>query len=143
MGEQQDLLQDDDTGDLIDGILGADDEDLPRERWPQQLAELVDVTVQALKRERVPDEDAVRLAEVIVLAQAMYLGGDRIYLPKGDALATALTHARIFHEHNGDNVPELARRYGMSTRHIQRIYRQQLLVRRGRRQFPLFGDRTT
>jgi Mor family transcriptional regulator len=138
MGEQQDLLQDDDTGDLIDGILGADNEDLPRERWPKQLAELVDVTVQALKRERVPDEDAVRLAEVVVLAQAMYLGGDRIYLPKGDALATALTHARIFHEHNGRNVHELARRYGLSTRQIQHIYSRQLRYRRGRRQRQLF-----
>ncbi|MBL8260912.1 MAG: hypothetical protein JNM58_00705 [Xanthomonadaceae bacterium] len=134
MGEQQDLLQDDDTGDLIDGILGADDEDLPRERWPQQLAELVDVTFAALRREGVGDAEALRLAEAVVLAQAMYLGGDRIYLPKGDALATALTHARIFHEHNGRNVHELARQYGMTTRQIQRIYSQQLRYRRGRRQ---------
>lgn len=138
MGQQQDLLRDDETGDLIDGILGADDEDLPRERWPQQLAELVDVTVQALKRERVPDEEAVRLAEVIVLAQAMYLGGDRIYLPKGDALRTALTHSRIFHEHNGRNNHELARAYGLSVRQIQIIYSQQLRFRRGRRQRQLF-----
>lgn len=134
MAEQQDLLPEDDTGDLIDGILGADDEDLPRERWPQQLAELVDVTVAALRRERIADDQAVRLAEVVVLAQALYLGGDRIYLPKGDALATALTHARIFHEHNGRNVHELARTYGMTTRQIQRIYSQQLRYRRGRRQ---------
>lgn len=141
MGEQQDLLQDDDTGDLIDGILGADDEDLPRERWPQQLAELVDVTVQALKREGVADDEAVRLAEVVVLAQAMYLGGDRIYLPKGDALRTALTHARIFHEHNGRNVPELARKHCLTTRQIQYIYAKQLRYRRGRRQHQLFkGD---
>jgi Mor family transcriptional regulator len=134
MAEQQDLLTEDDTGDLIDDILGADDEDMPRERWPQQLAELVDVTVIALRREGVEDAEALRLAEVVVLAQAMYLGGDRIYLPKGDALATALTHARIFHEHNGRNVHILARQYGLSVRQIQHIYSQQLRYRRGRRQ---------
>jgi len=139
MGKQQDLLQGD-ASELIDDILRADDEDLPRERWPQQLAELVDVTVQALKRERVPDEEAVRLAEVIVLAQARYLGGDRIYLPKGDALATALTHARIFHEHNGRNAHELARAYGLSVRQIQYIYAKQLRYRRGRRQPKLFPE---
>jgi Mor family transcriptional regulator len=142
MGEQQDLLQNDDTDEMLDGILSADDEDMPRERWPQQLAELVDVTVAALRREGIEDAAAVRLAEVVVLSQALYLGGDRIYLPKGDALATALTHSRIFHEHNGRNVHELARTYGLTTRHIQRIYRQQLLFRRGRRQIPLFGDNT-
>ncbi len=140
MGEQQDLLQDDDTDELIDSIMSADDEDLPRDRWPLQLAELVDVTVAALLRERVEGIDSVRLAEAVVLAQALYFGGQQFYLPKGKALATALTHARIFHEHNGRNVPDLARRYRLTTRQIQHIYRQQLLVRRGRRQFPLFGE---
>lgn len=134
MAEQQDLLTDDDTGDLIDGILGADDEDLPRERWPQQLAELVDVTVAALRREGVDDAEVLRLAEVVVLAQALHFGGHQFYLPKGQALATALTHARVFHEHNGRNVPELARKYDLTTRQVQSIYRQQLLFRRGRRQ---------
>lgn len=142
MAEQQDLLQDDDTGELIDDILRADDEDLPRDRWPQQLAELVDVTVAALRREGVEDAEALRLAEVVVLAQAMYFGGHQFYLPKGEKLVTALTHARIFHEHTGRNVPELARKYSLTTRQIQHIYRQQLLYRRGRRQFPLFGDQT-
>ena len=137
MDEQQDLLQNDDTDQMLDGILSADDEDMPRERWPQQLAELVDVTVAALRREGIEDADAVRLSEVVVLSQALYLGGDRIYLPKGDALATALTHSRIFHEHNGRNVPELARRYGLSTRQIQHIYSRQLRYRRGRRQINL------
>ena len=141
MGEQQDLLQDDGTDAVLDRILSADDEDLPRERWPVQLAELVDVTVAALRREGMAEAESVRMAEVVVLAQALYLGGDRIYLPKGDALRTALTHARIFHEHDGRNVPELARRHGLSTRQIQHIYRQQLIYRRGRRQFPLFGDK--
>lgn len=137
MGEQQDLLQDDDTDQMLDSILSADDEDMPRERWPLQLAELVDVTVAALRREGIEDAAAVRLAEVVVLSQALYLGGDRIYLPKGDALATALTHSRIFHEHKGNNVPELARRYGLSTRQIQHIYSRQLRYRRGRRQINL------
>jgi Mor family transcriptional regulator len=141
MGEQQDLIHDDDTDDLAADILSADAEDMPRGRWPRQLAEFVDVTVRALRREGIGDEEAVRLAEVVVLQQALYVGGDRIYWPKGDALATALTHSRIFHEHRRDNVPDLARQYGLSTRQIQRIYRQQLRIRRGRRQIPLFGEK--
>ncbi|MFX6383803.1 Mor transcription activator family protein, partial [Acinetobacter baumannii] len=73
-------------------------------------------------------------AREVVLALAVYFGGRPLYLPKGAMLETALLHARIWHEFNGRNTEELADRYRLTVRQVQKIIKQQMRYRRGLRQ---------
>lgn len=133
MNEQTELLQDnaDDTAQLL---ANATEEDLPRHRWPRQLADLVDVTAAVFKRRGRSSEEAVDEAREVVLALAVYFGGRPVYLPKGAVLESALLHAKIWHSFNGRNVEELADNHNLTVRQIQKVLKQQMKYRRGLRQ---------
>lgn len=134
MADQPELLADTGIDDTLVLLAHADVEDVPRHRWPSQLAALVDVLV-ALYQRRGRDADAAEdEAREVVLALALYFGGRPFYLPKGELLEKALLHARIWHEFNGRNIFALADRHDMTPRQVQKIIAQQLRYRRGLRQ---------
>lgn len=136
MTEQAELLQDnaEDTATLL---ANASEEDMPRHRWPRQLADLVDVTAAVFRRRGRTADEAVEEAREVVLALAVYFGGRPVYLPKGAALEAALLHAQIWHSFNGRNTDELAERHGLTVRQVQKVLKQQMKYRRGLRQRPL------
>lgn len=134
MAEQAELLQDDGRDDTLQLLANADPEDVPRHRWPQQLANLVDVLV-ALYRRRGRDADSAESeAREVVLAIALYCGKRPLYLPGGEQLEKALLHASIWHAFNGRNGYELAEQHNLTLRQVQSIIAQQMRYRRGLRQ---------
>ncbi len=137
MSEQAELLPEEPVDTAL-MLAHADDEDVPRHRWPRQLADLVDVVAAMFRRRGRGAEQAVDEAREVVLALAVYFGGRPLYLPKGAMLETALLHARIWHEFNGRNTEELADRYRLTVRQVQKIIKQQMRYRRGLRQRSLF-----
>ena len=61
-----------------------------RARWPQTLADFLDIGAAALIRAGVPQDQALVWAAHVVIAQAHYRGGDHWYLPRGETLTTAV-----------------------------------------------------
>lgn len=103
-------------------------------RWPEHLAEMLDVLSATLLRRGMPEDAAEETARVLAIAQAKHIGGRPFYFPAGAVLERALVHDRIFREHRRGNTDALARQHGMTPRSIERIARQQLLLRRRRLQ---------
>lgn len=102
-----------------------DESDLNR-RWPELLAQLVAVNYQYnRKRMRMGHEDALDDAERRIALLADHLGGQPVYLPKGDKYHRAVRDSRIWHEFNGRNHRELAQRWHLTTHQIYAIIRQQ------------------
>jgi Mor family transcriptional regulator len=110
-------------------------------RWPQLLADLVEVNAASLRQMGIQDELAERYARCMVTAQALYLGGRHMYLPRGRHLEQALRDDEIYRAHRRGNTEALARRYDLTERQVQNIVKRQLELHRARVQLPLFGDR--
>lgn len=108
-----------------------------RANWPATLAQMMDVTCAALQRGGLGDEQAETLARTVVIAQANYIGGRGIYLPRGQSLALALRDDAIFRASRRGNTLALAKKYGISDRAVQMIVRRQTLRRRARMQAEL------
>lgn len=132
--EQAELLPDTGIDDTLDLLANLCAEDVPRHRWPEQLAALVDLLVALYRRRGRSEAEAMEEARHVVLAQAMYLGGKPMYLAKGDALEAALRHAQIWHEFNGRNAYALADKHRLTLRQVQNIIAEQMRYRRGLRQ---------
>ena len=114
-------------------------EDRAREKWPQTLAEMIDVLVDASRRAGMQDDAAWEYAERSVLAIASYIGGRSLYLPRGDRVTEAIRDRRIWAEFRGDNTLDLAQRYNLTERHVQRILAEQRDLHVRRMQQDLFG----
>ncbi|TNH04506.1 transcriptional regulator [Testudinibacter sp. TR-2022] len=141
MEAQQDLFADDHTaiGQMFDQL----DQIPPAElvhRWPQSLAELIDVLACELKRQGVESGKASQMAAKQAGAVAHYLGGRSTYIPNGSSLKEALRDYLIYAQFNGRNVPDLCREFGLSESHIYGIIRQQRALIRRRYQRDLFDD---
>lgn len=135
--EQHDLLGDDSySEELLDYL-----ENVPadvREKWPKDLAALCDIYDSELKRLGVSDADAHRISLTLLLAQANYGGGRMYYMPKGDRLRQAVRDRKIYHEFNGRNHEELAKRHGLTVQRIYEIVKRQSEIERARVQPKLF-----
>ncbi len=134
MTEQTELLADDGRDDTLELLANASAEDLPRRRWPKNLAAMVDVLVALYRRRGREADQAEDEAREVVLALALYFGGRPVYLPNGEQLEAALKHARIWHEFDGRNAHELADRHDLTLRQVQNIIADQMRYRRGLRQ---------
>lgn len=137
MAEQQrDLIStDDDAADLLERV---DESHVPEGKWPQMLADFIDVLRSAFARDGLDEAQSDRQARLAVTALAEYLGGRMFYLPKGDSLRQAIRHDRIWREFDGQNISQLAQTYEVSERQVYRVLAQQRAMRRARRQGQLF-----
>lgn len=108
-------------------------------KWAGTLAEYVRVLEALFIRRGMAAEEALKLAMDATLELGQYHGGQVIYLPRGDALRTALQHAEIFRRSRRGNIEGLAREYGLSVPQIYRVVRQQLALHRGRVQGTLWS----
>jgi Mor family transcriptional regulator len=135
---QRDLLStNDDATDLLERV---DEKHLPEGRWPQMLADFVDVLRAAYQRAGIDPDQTDRLARQGVMALSDYLGGRYFYLAKGENLKQALRDDEIWREFDGQNIAELAQRYSVSERHVYRVLAEQRAMRRKRRQGQLFPE---
>ncbi|WP_018652004.1 Mor transcription activator family protein [Actinobacillus capsulatus] len=121
---QQDLFADDHelVGQLFDKLDNIPDDELSK-YWGSVLADLVSVIKTELRRQGKSFDD--KTIEKIVLVMSHYLGGQAIYLPRGDRLKEALRDYTIFDQFNGKNMPELSKRFNLSEPHIYAIIRKQ------------------
>lgn len=111
-----------------------------RGKWPQFLADLIDVLSAELQRQKIANADIV--ASKIIVTIAHFFGGRALYLPTGDAIKTALRDYAIFDDWGrlrGD-VSALMDKYGITQSHMYAILRQQSALRRRRHQIELFND---
>ena len=138
--ERQGELYGGESPDLVDLLEHVDASQLPEERWPQTLADLVDVLTATFKRNGQGDDEAFAAAQKAVLAIAHYLGGRPVYLPKGDALDRALRDEQIFREANRYNIDNIAAKLGFSRRAVEKIVARQALLHRRKLQGRLFED---
>lgn len=90
-------------------------------KWPKNLVELSDVIDACLAEEKVV---ANKLTEKIITSIAFYLGGREFYFPNGKSLEMFLRNLRIYQEFNGRNRAELARKYSMTERNIDKITKE-------------------
>lgn len=120
------------------GLFAAALDDIPKARWPQELVRGIEVIENVYKLAGLADDEAFRLARAAMLALADYGGGRDWYLPRGDALQTALRDAEIYRLARRDNIQQLAEAHGLTPRHVWRILSQQYKLHRAKLQLPLF-----
>ncbi|MCR6661846.1 MAG: hypothetical protein NVV60_01530 [Luteimonas sp.] len=138
MAEQQDLMPDAPID--AEGLLGADLDGVPQEKWAKGLVDLIAVQEAAFKRHGLDDTEAFRLARVGIIAQAEFGGGRQWYLPRGDDLLIALRDAEIFRRARRGNIPELAQEFDLTERSVWRIVRLQHKLHLGKVQGRLFDE---
>lgn len=134
MAENLDWLEDAPTNAELAAL------DAPDKRWPENLANLMDVLMATYQRFGIDDDRALDLAQQSALAIGQYQGGRQYYLPCGKSLQLAVRDRRIFLEANRNNKVALARRHGMTVRRLEQIVAEQRAVHVSRAQGRLFGD---
>ena len=93
----------------------ADDEE--NQKWPEAMRQIYCI----FKDELVKNNVDARLAVVLLNRICNEFGGIQLYLPRGRQLESEIMNLSIWHEFKGDNVDELARKYGKSMQHIYRV----------------------
>lgn len=106
-------------------IMESDDGEGGGSKWAKTLVEYVQVLESLYIRQGKSEADAFKLASESVMELATHRGGRVEYLPRGDAIRTALKHAEIYRRCNGRNQQALADEFGMNIIQVYRIYRQQ------------------
>lgn len=109
-------------------------------RWEGSLKEMVEIAEAAL-RERLGDSPQVpELARHVVFALCDTLGGQLVYLPRGELLKKALRDAALFHDWRyGNQSPAgLARKYRLAMQTVYDIIARQRALHR-RSEPDLFG----
>lgn len=96
-------------------------EQLRESRWASNTIAIYDVLRAEFERARISPEDAAALAQSCVVSLGEYAGGRELYLPKAKSLRAALRHDDIRAAYRGNNAQELADRYGVTRRWIEKI----------------------
>jgi Mor family transcriptional regulator len=137
-GGDQSSLFDPRTCDALDLIEHIGDEVPAENRWPKTLAEIFRVhEAYNLRRGMTSDRAALDARDRTILL-GEYLGGRMLYLPKGEALRTAVLHALIWRDFRGHNHEELAAKYQINIVSIYEILRAQRALSSHRMQGRLF-----
>lgn len=140
MSDQRSLLEDASEEEL-QGLLDADanlPEGDPRRRWPKDLAVIVSIAEDNLKRHRGKSDFAI--AAQIAIALSRYAGGRALYIPQGRRLETALRDAEIYRLAKAGNLDELATEYKLTLSSIYEILREQRALHIAKVQPRLFED---
>lgn len=87
-------------------------------KWPEKLNVLVEVLERNLRSMGVPSAHEQALGLSIEILE-LVIGGDNQYVPKSDKIRAYLRDRDILREFTGTNKDDLARKYRVSTRHIE------------------------
>ena len=93
--------------------------------WPKMLVDTRDHIEQAFIDEGLAIDNAMNLARIAVVALSIHIGGNMMYLPRGDRLQKALRNAEIFKLFDGNNTTELAMKFKLSRQTIYDILKNQ------------------
>jgi len=97
-----------------------------RARWPQALADMVDLVVAVQRRRGRSHDEALGDAEACALAIGQYHGGRQWYLPSGERLRTAARDRIIWLDYKGrQDLPALMRRWRIGERRLEQILAEQ------------------
>lgn len=127
-------------GQLLDQLNSVPTSEL-QSRWPQLLADIVDLFHAELVRQGYDEPKARLAASKLVTALSHYYGGRAVYLPTGDALKAALRDNQLFIEwslESRGDIDSLAKKYGLTNSTVYAILRQQMALHRKRYQPDLF-----
>ncbi|WED29183.1 positive regulator of late transcription [Vibrio sp. DW001] len=103
-------------------------------RWPDMM-----LTVhESLRSELAKIGLDERYALVLLARLCEDTGGLQYYFPKGDLLENQLKRMHIWKEFNGNNVPELAKKYDLSTQNVYVAIRHMRSLEMAKRQPKLF-----
>ncbi|EGQ7799312.1 Mor transcription activator family protein [Vibrio parahaemolyticus] len=123
---------DDVTMDDIQKLLPTDSD--IDSRWPELMLTVFNALKDELSKLNLNDEYAL----ILLARLCKDTGGLQYYFPKGDALEHQLKRMHIWRDFNGNNVPELSRRYGISTQNVYAAIRQMRASEVKARQIGLF-----
>jgi Mor family transcriptional regulator len=136
--ENHDLFDDSLSAELLEHLPDIAPE--TKSKWPRDLVALLDMYKATLKRMGYPEEEAEKITYAMLADLSTYCGGRYIYLPKADALETAIRDVKIYRDWSKDNVtPEaLAGKYKLSLQHVYRVVKEQRRYHLNRVQMGLF-----
>ncbi|MCT8348291.1 transcriptional regulator [Photorhabdus temperata] len=108
-------------------------------RWPQLLADMVDLFSAELQRQGQEKTLSHLSSSKLVGALAHYYGGRAVYLPTGETLKAALRDNQLFDEwsRSKGGIDNLAKKYALTHSTVYAILRQQLMLHRKRYQIDL------
>lgn len=136
-----DQLFDDDGSQLDpDKVLAHMADPAVLKRWEGSLMEMVELAEHAL-REALGDQDNVPLlARQVVLRICETMGGEMIYVPRGERLRVAIRDAALFRDWRAGkaSIPDLVRKYRLATPTVYDIIARQRALHR-RSEPDLFG----
>lgn len=101
--------------------------------WQGIAGDIRAAVAELFTRNGASDADALDAASRVTKTIAFVFGGRQVYLPRFDRLKIADRDRAIFRDSNGKNQHELATRYGITQRHLQRIVKQQAEAYRAER----------
>lgn len=121
--------------DKLDNIPSAE----LRDKWPQLLADIVDLFSAELQRQGYGEDEARLSGSKLVGSLAHYYGGRAVYLPTGDTLKAALRDNVLFDEWSSSKgtIEFLAKKYSLTHSTVYAILRQQMKLHRKRHQIDL------
>ena len=123
---------------LLDSVSDMPETEI-RQLWSKLLADIYDLFVCELQRNKVSDSQLI--AAKLAGALAFHYGGRSCYLPTGERLKVGLAHNQLFHDwHNKVSISELAKKYGLTDSRVYQIVNEQMRLHRNRHQIQLFGD---
>lgn len=134
------LFDDDhqDLGVMLDKLDNIPSSEL-RGKWPQLLADIVDLFAAELRRQGRTESEARLSSSKLVSALAHYYGGRAVYLPTGDTLKVALRDNVLFDEWSSSQgtVDYLAKKHSLTHSTVYAILREQMKLHRKRHQIDL------
>jgi len=96
-----------------------------RDRCPPLLVEIADHAAEVLQADLgIEPERAAHGGYLIMRRIAEAVGGAGVYIPTADSIERHERDEAIWREFRGDNVNELARKYGVTTIHLYRLIKR-------------------
>jgi len=118
------------TLDDVDSLLDEEEE----ERWPEAVRQMYDLFKHELEKAGVDDSIAINL----ISATCQNFGGMQFYLGRGKSLERHLRNLKIWNDFNGNNVPELIKKYDASYSQVYRVIKKMRQRELNKRQPQLF-----
>ena len=89
---------------------------------PQMLRDLSDIVARCVQRTLATDEgQASLIGREVAVGFSSQWGGLQVYIPQGAAWLASELHDNVVAEFRGNNVPELAKKYGLSVHQVYQI----------------------
>ncbi|MDF7670247.1 Mor transcription activator family protein [Orbaceae bacterium ESL0721] len=125
-------------GQFIDGLDQMSE--VNTKSWPKLISEFIDLFYAELRRQKMDETLAAKIAPKLAAVLGHYFGGRVCYIPNGEALKAAIRDNGIFLDYqiSNGNISQLARKYRLTDSYVYAIIREQLALHRKRHQPDMF-----